>query len=71
MVSVPFRTPVAAGLKVTLMVHAVNAGRLAAEPPQVLVWVKSPLMVICVTVRFPLPVLFKLTVLGVLATPTS
>ena len=70
MLSVPFRTPVVVGVKVTLMVQAVNAGKLAPGPPQVLVWAKSPLIVIWVTVRLPLPVLFKLTVLVAVDAPT-
>jgi hypothetical protein len=45
-VSVPFRTPVVVGVKVTLIVHAVSAGKFAPGPPQVLVWLKSPLAVI-------------------------
>ena len=55
-VSEPVREPVAAGAKVTLMVHDVLAARLA---PQLLVCAKSPLAVMLEIVRVRLPGLLR------------
>ena len=48
----PVRVPVAVGVKVTVIVHDELAARLA---PQVLVWEKSPLIVMLEIVRAALP----------------
>jgi hypothetical protein len=48
----PVREPAAVGVNVTLIVHDELAARLA---PQVLVWEKSPLIVMLEIVRAALP----------------
>lgn len=58
MVSVSALVPVVVGLNVTLMVHELLAARL---PPQVFVWVKSPLAVMLVMLSAALPVLLRIT----------
>jgi hypothetical protein len=58
MVKEPLREPLAVGVKVTLRVQLVLAARLE---PQVLVWEKSPLTVMLVTLRVALPVLLRVT----------
>jgi hypothetical protein len=58
MVSEPLREPVAVGVKVTLIVQEALAATLE---PQVLVWEKSPLMVMLLIVRVALPVLLRVT----------
>jgi len=60
----PVREPVAAGVKVTEIVHVPAA---ATEAPQVLVWLKSPLAAIVVIVRAADPVLVRVTTCAVLA----
>ena len=66
-VSVPVRFPVAVGVKVTLIVATAPA---ATEPAQVLVWAKSPLVVIVRGVRTPAPVLVSASVCGGLEVET-
>jgi hypothetical protein len=58
MVTAPVLIPVAVGLKVTLRAQLAPAATLA---PQVLVWEKSPLTVMLVTLRVALPVLLRVT----------
>jgi hypothetical protein len=58
MVTAPVLPPVAVGLKVTLRVQLALAAMLE---PQVLVWEKSPLTVMLVTLRAALPVLLSVT----------
>jgi hypothetical protein len=58
MVTAPVLVPVAVGLKVTLMVQLALAARLE---PQVLVWEKSPLIVMLLTLRVGLPVFVSVT----------
>ena len=58
MVKVPVLVPVVVGLKVTLMVQLALAATLE---PQVLVWEKSPLMVMLEMLRVSLPVLLSVT----------
>jgi hypothetical protein len=53
MVIEPLRGPVAVGVKVTLRLQRALAARLK---PQVLVWEKSPLVVMPVMVRVEFPV---------------
>jgi hypothetical protein len=57
-VKAPALAPVAVGLKVTLRVQLAPAAMLE---PQVLVWEKSPLTVMLVTLRAALPVLLSVT----------
>ena len=54
----PLREPLAVGLKVTLIVQELLGARLE---PQVLVSEKSPLAVMLVILRVPLPVLLRVT----------
>jgi hypothetical protein len=58
MVKEPLREPLAVGVKVTLRVQLALAARLE---PQVLVWEKSPLVVMLVMLRTALPVLLRVT----------
>ena len=58
MVTAPVLVPVAVGLKVALSVQLALAARLE---PQVLVWEKSPLVVMLVMLRAALPVLLRVT----------
>jgi len=58
MVKEPLREPLAVGVKVTLRVQLALAARLE---PQVLVWEKSPLVVMLVMLRAALPVLLRVT----------
>src|SRR5579863_7496248 len=67
MVRVPFKAPVAAGVKVTLIPQAVRAARVIGQE---LLWLKSPVTAIPVRVRVSLPVLLMVTVMGVLLVPT-
>jgi hypothetical protein len=66
------RVPFAVGLKVTLMVQLPLA---ATEPPQVLVWAKSPALAPVKlrpeTVSMTLPVLLSVTVCAALVVPTD
>ena len=57
-VRVPLLVPAAVGLKVTLMVQEAPA---ATVEPQVLVWEKSPLVLIPETVSVALPMLVRVT----------
>ena len=57
-VTEPVRVPVAAGVKVTLIVHDALAARLV---PQMLVCEKSPLTVMLEIVRAALPGLLSVT----------
>jgi hypothetical protein len=66
-VSVPVRLPVAVGVKVTLIVQLAPG---ATEPAQVLVWAKSPVVLMSSDVRVPLPVLFRVRVWGELEIET-
>ena len=66
-VTVPVRVPAAVGLKVTLMVQLPPA---ATEPPQVLVWAKSPVAPMLVIVKAVLPVLVRVEVRAALVVPT-
>ena len=54
----PVREPMAVGVKVTLTAQLALAGKLE---PQVLVWEKSPLVVMLEIVRVTLPVLLRVT----------
>ena len=65
-VSEPVRVPVAVGAKVTLIVQLPPA---ATEPPQLLVWAKSPDVTMPLTVRVAVPVLLRVTVCGALVVP--
>jgi hypothetical protein len=58
MVRVPVLVPLAVGEKVTLRVQEALAATLE---PQVLVWEKSPVTAMLVTVRVALPVLLSVT----------
>ena len=64
----PVREPVAVGVNVTLIVHDELAARLE---PQVLVWEKSPLMVMLEIVRVALPGLLRVTLCGLLLVPKA
>ena len=66
-VSAPVRFPAAVGVKVTLIVQPAPA---ATEPAQLLVWEKSPLVVIVRGVKAPVPVLVSVTVCGGLGVET-
>jgi hypothetical protein len=68
MVTAPVLAPTAVGLKVTLRVQLAPAATLA---PQVLVWEKSPLAVMLVTLRATFPVLLSVTVCALLLVPTA
>jgi hypothetical protein len=57
-VRVPVPVPLAVGVKVTLRAQEALAATLE---PQVLVWEKSPLMVMLLMVRVALPVLLRVT----------
>jgi hypothetical protein len=59
--------PVDCGVKVTLIVHLLEAG---TEVPQVLVWAKFPVMVMLVMVRAVALLLAKVAVNGALVVPT-
>jgi hypothetical protein len=61
-VRVPLRAPTAVGVNVTLIVQV----PLAATVPQLLVWEKSPDVLILDTVTEEVPVLVKVTTCGVL-----
>jgi len=67
MLRVPVRVPPAAGLKVTEMVQLAPALTLL---PQVLVWEKSPFVVMPDMVSEVLPVLVSVTVCALLLFPT-
>jgi hypothetical protein len=67
-VRVPVREPVAVGVKVTLTVQDAPA---AIEDPQLLVWAKSPLVVIDETDAAELVVLETDTVCAALVVPTT
>lgn len=67
MVTVPVRVPVAVGWKVTLMVQLPPA---VTEPPQLLVWAKSPLIATLVIVRAVVPLLVRVEVKALLVCPT-
>jgi hypothetical protein len=66
-VRVPVRVPLAVGLKVILTVQEPFALTL---PPQVFVWLKSPLMPMLLMVSAALPVLLSITVCEALVVPT-
>ena len=57
-VIVPVLAPATVGLNVTLMVQEAPAATLE---PQLLVWAKSPLVLMPETVRLALPVLVRVT----------
>ena len=67
-VTVPDLVPVVVGLKVTLMVQEELAPTLE---PQVLVWEKSPLIVMLLIVRVALPVFVSVTFCGLLLLPSA
>jgi hypothetical protein len=67
-VRVPVREPAAPGLKVTVMVQLAPAARLAG---QALVWEKSPVAAMFVTLSVALPPFVTLIVCAVLAAPRS
>jgi hypothetical protein len=58
MVRVPVLVPAVVGLKVTLMVQLAPAATLE---PQVLVWEKSPLVLMLLMLRVALPVFLSVT----------
>ena len=64
----PARLPVAAGVKVILMIQLLFA---ASVPPQLLVWPKSPVAVIPDIVRGPSPLFVRVTGWALLLTPTN
>src|SRR6185369_13215171 len=64
----PVRVPVAVGAKVTLIVHEPPA---AIDEPQVLVWLKSPVVEIPVTGAVAVPLLLTVTVCGLLVEPVA
>ena len=66
-VTVPDAAPVAMGLKVTAMLHEAPAATLA---PQVLVWEKTPLVLMLLMLSSALPVFFSDTVWGLLLVNT-
>jgi hypothetical protein len=69
--SVPLRLPLAAGVKVTAIVHEVFAARVVVGVPQVVFSLKSPGLVpvnpMLVIVKSALPVLLRVKVSAVLA----
>lgn len=67
-VTTPVRRPVPVGEKVTLMVQLAPGARLL---PQVLVWLKSPLIVTAIFVMTPLLVLVRVAVWTRLAVFTA
>jgi len=73
MLSAPLRAPLAVGAKVTLAVQLCpGLSRLFnGAAAHVLVWRKSPLVVILVIVRTAVPVLVIVTVCGLLVVPTA
>jgi len=73
MLSAPLRAPLAVGAKVTLAVQLCpGLSRLFnGAAAHVLVWRKSPLVVIAVIVRIAVPVLVIVTVCGLLVVPTA
>ena len=64
----PFREPGTVGVKVTLIVQEALAGTLE---PQVLVWEKSPLMVMPEIIRAMAPLFVRVIVSGELVVPTT
>src|SRR2546429_3460134 len=64
-VSVPRRVPVAAGVKVILMVQVA-----ATVVSQLLVWEKSPLAVMLLMVKLPGPLLVRVICCDALGVPT-
>jgi hypothetical protein len=67
-VRVPVLVPLAVGLKVTLMVQEALA---ATREPQVLVWEKSPLVLMLLMLSVAFPVFVSVTVWGLLVVPTA
>ena len=67
-VTAPVRVPEAVGVKMALRAQCVPA---ATELPQVLVWAKSPLAAMLVTLNVALPVFDRVTACGELAVPTA
>jgi len=71
MASVAVLVPVAVGVKPTVIVQLAPA---ATEPPQLFVWLKSPLLVPLIAklviVRRAVPVFVSVTFIGVSAVPT-
>src|SRR5579883_1830827 len=68
MVSVPVRVPPAVGLKTTFTVQLAPA---AIAPEQVLVWLKSPEVVMLEISSGPFPVFWIVTVVLALEVPTT
>src|ERR1035437_1913999 len=68
MLNHPPRAPAAVGAKLTEMVQLAPA---ATEEPQVLVWEKSPVAAIWVTVNAAVPLLVSVTCWGALELPTG
>jgi len=68
MLRVPVLVPADTGLKVTEIVQLAPALTVV---PQVLVWEKSPLVVMLETVSEALPVLVRVTVCAVLLVPDT
>src|SRR5579859_1557501 len=68
MLRLPLRGPAAVGVKVTLTVQFAAAAMLV---PQVLVWAKSPVAAMAVTVTALAPVLVSVTVWTALVVPTA
>src|SRR5579859_603831 len=66
-VSMPDSVPATIGVYTTLSVHAVPG---ASEAEQLLLWVKSPRMVIAISVNVALPVFVSVAVNGWLIEPT-
>ena len=63
MLTVPVRVPVCVGVKVTLMMQLAP---LASELPQVLVWAKSPLATMLVTLKDVVPAFVNVTLCAAL-----
>jgi hypothetical protein len=68
-VRVPLRVPFAVGVKVTLIVQLPPPA--ATLEPQLLVWLKSPLMAMLAMVSTAVPVLLRVTACAVLVVPSN
>ena len=67
-VKTPVSVPLAAGLKVTLMVQEPPTAKIM---PQVWVWEKSPLIAMPEMIRVAVPVFLRVTLCGLLLVPTG
>lgn len=71
MVTLPVRTPVAVGVKVTLIWQNLPAARLAPQGLALVARAKSPEMAMLLMVSVPVPLLVSFTVLAGLVVPTA